>query len=62
MSFVGASCVTGAAFTLWVPICMGAGMSTFSVWEIEFYLAQRYRKDWPAYLRQVPYVLVPGLW
>ena len=27
---------------------MGAGMATFSVWEIEFYLAQRYAPEWPS--------------
>ena len=62
VSFMGLSCVTGASWTLWVPVCMGAGMATFSVWEIEFYLAQRYRQEWPEYLVAVPYILVPGLW
>ena len=62
VSFIGLSWVTGASWTLWVPVCMGAGMATFSVWEIEFYLAQRYRQEWQEYLVAVPYILVPGLW
>lgn len=62
LSFVGFALVTGALWTLWVPLVMGSGLATFSVWEIEFYLSQRYREDWPDYVKDVPYVLVPGVY
>jgi len=62
VSFIGFSGVTGAAWTLWVPLAMGIGLATFSTWEIEFYLAQRYKEDWNDYVKDVPYVMVPGIW
>ena len=43
-------------------LCMGAGMATFSVWEIEFYLAQRYSKEWAGYCKATPWLLLPGLY
>ena len=43
MSFLAFSWLTGTAWTIWVPLVMGGGLATFSVWEIEFYLAQRYK-------------------
>ena len=62
LSFVGHALLTGSSFTLWVPVAMGVGMSTASVWEIEFYLAQRYHKEWPAYCEKAPWVLVPWVY
>ena len=62
MSFVGLALLTGCWWTLWVPGCMGAGLATFSIWEIEFYLAQRYSREWPAYTKECPWLLVPGLY
>ena len=62
VSFVGLALLTGCWWTLWVPGCMGAGLATFSIWEIEFYLAQRYSKEWPAYTKECPWLLVPGLY
>ena len=61
-SFVGLSFTTGALWTLWVPVVMAAGMCSFSVREIEFYLSQKYREDWPAYTRDVPYLMIPWLY
>ena len=62
LSFVGLSLLTGSYWTLWVPACMGCGMATASVWEIEFYLAQKYKDEWPAFCRATKWVLVPGLY
>ena len=31
VSFVGLALLTGSWWTLWVPLCMGAGMATFSI-------------------------------
>ena len=62
VSFVGLALLTGCWWTLWVPGCMGAGLATFSLWEIEFYLAQRYSKEWPTYCKQCPWLLIPGIY
>jgi len=62
LSFVGFALSTGVWWAFWVPLAMGLGMATFSIWEIEFYLAQRYKEDWPRYVKEVPYVMVPCLY
>jgi len=62
LSFVGLALLTGSPWTLWVPAAMGAGMSTASVREIEFYLAQRYHKEWPAYCSKTPWILIPWVY
>jgi protein-S-isoprenylcysteine O-methyltransferase Ste14 len=62
LSFVGLCLLTGNMWTLWVPACMGAGLATFSIWEIEFYLQQRYAKEWPKYCRDTKALLVPGIY
>jgi len=62
LSFVGFSLITGALWTLWVPVVMGAGMATFSIREIEFYLSQKYKDEWPRYIQQVPYLMVPWVY
>ena len=61
VSFVGLALLTGCWWTLWVPGCMGAGLATFSIWEIEFYLAGARRRV--ARLHgECPWLLVPGLY
>lgn len=62
LSFVGLCLLTRNMWTLWVPICMGAGLATFSVWEIEFYLEQKYAKEWSKYCRDTNALLLPGLY
>ena len=62
LSFVGFSFVTGALWTLWVPGAMAAGMCTLSIREIEFYLSQKYKEDWPEYTRDVPWLMIPRLY
>lgn len=62
ISFVGLSLTTGALWTLWVPGLMAVGMCTLSVREIEFYLSQKYREDWPTYTRDVPWLMIPWLY
>jgi len=62
LAFVGFALATGVWWAFWVPVVMGLGLATFSVWEIEFYLAQRYKQEWQSYVRDVPYVIVPGLY
>lgn len=61
LSFVGFSLVTGASWTMWVPAAMALGMCTLSIREIEFYLSQRYKEDWPSYVKAVPWLMIPGI-
>lgn len=62
ISFVGFSFTTAALWTLWVPGVMALGMCSVSVREIEFYLDQKYKEEWPAYIRDVPWLMIPWLY
>ena len=61
LSFVGFG-LLGPLWAQWVALVMGTAMAAFSVPELAHYLALRYPREWPRYVREVPARLVPGLW
>ena len=62
LALVGHALLTGGAWALWAPFCMGAGLATFSIWEIEFYLEQRYANEWPGYCAKTKWLLIPRIY
>jgi len=65
LSFVGYAMASGPdwwVLNLWVPAVMAVAMGGASVAEIEHYLAFRYKAQWTAYVKAVPYKMIPGVW
>ena len=65
VSFVGFAWAGGqrwAAWNMWVPVCMAAGMMWWSVGDLERHLTARHGTKSAAWRAEVPHRIFPRLW
>ena len=66
VSFVGFALAGGqrwAAWNMWIPVCMAAGMMWWSVGDLERHLTARHgKKSMEAWVADVPHRMFPRVW